>query len=151
MWSHYANAHRGVCLMYEFPNDYFMEAHPPDGRALFFVGGLPVTYGDNAFSDWLLTGDLDSPHAGAPAESAFTKLLSSKGKAWTHEEEFRIVTSKPGPLPIDPTFLKQVTFGLAISDDHKRLITQLATRNNKDVVLAPVSRSPASDFGLHFP
>lgn len=162
MWAHYADGHRGVCLMYDIPDDYLMEKHPPSGggmvrRALrdhngfFFMGGAPIKYDDNAFYNWLTEGDLDEAGTGWMPGNALAKLFSSKAKVWAHEEEFRIITSQPGRLCLDPSFLSQVVFGTATSDDHRRLIERMAKRNNPHVNVQPATRSTTADFGITFP
>jgi Protein of unknown function (DUF2971) len=152
MWSHYADSHRGVCLLYEIPHDYFMRRYSPKAdKDFFFVGGAPVLYESNAFYDWLVSGDLDFPHPGSVAENALTVLFTAKSPEWSHEEEFRIITRRPGAMTFEPSFLKQVLFGFAAPEQHRKLVTQVARRGNKDVVLSKVQRSTDSDFGLTFP
>ncbi len=152
MWSHYANSHRSVCLLYEIPDDYFMRRYNPEAdKGFFFVGGAPVLYESNAFYDWLTTGDLDSPHAGSIAENALTVLFAAKAPEWNHEEEYRIITRRPGKMTFEPNFLKQVVFGLETAEQHRRLVAQVAKRASKDIVLSEVRRSSDRDFGMTFP
>ncbi len=152
MWSHYADGHRGVCLLYEIPRDYFMSRYSPEvDKDFFFVGGAPVCYQSNVFYDWLTTGDLDSPHAGSVAENAMTVMFTAKAPEWSHEEEYRIITRRPGRMTFEPGFLKQVVFGLGTPEQPRRLITQVAKRANKDVVLSEARRSAYNDFGMTFP
>jgi Protein of unknown function (DUF2971) len=152
MWSHYADSHRGVCLLYEIPHDYFMSRYSPEAdKDFFFVGGAPVRYQSNAFHDWLVAGDLDSPHPGSVAENALTVLFTVKAPEWGHEEEYRIITRRPGKMAFEPGFLKQVVFGFGTPEQHRRLVTKVARRSNRDVVLSEVRRSSDSDFGLTFP
>jgi hypothetical protein len=150
MWAHYADAHRGVCLMYDLPVDYVGATHKrPD--EFFMLAGVPVIYGDNAFFDWLATGDLDGPPIGDPVINAVTRTLNIKASNWAYEEEFRILMSRPGRLTLEPAFLAQVTFGINTSDEHRRMITRIAKRSNQNVKIAEVKRSRSSDFGLDFP
>ena len=151
MWSHYADSHRGLCLLYDIPHDYFMRRYSPEvDKDFFFVGGAPMNY-ENTFYDWLVSGDLDSPHAGNVAENALTMLFTVKAPDWKHEEEFRIIARRPGRLAFEPRFLKQVVFGFRTPEHHRRLVGQVARRANKDVILSQVSRSSDSDFGMTFP
>lgn len=148
MWSHYANSHRGVCLLYEIPHNYFMKRYSPEAnKDFFFVGGAPVNY-KNTFYDWLTTGDLDSPHPGCVDENALTELFTVKAREWGHEEEYRIITRRPGKMAFEPRFLKQVAFGLATPASHRELLTRVARRANKDIVLSEARRSTDSDFGI---
>ncbi len=156
MWSHYADAWRGVCLYYEIPQDYFWDRYPAPTNAdlnatTFFVGGTPVRYQEDAFAGWLAVGDFSEPLPDAPVSNAAAKILSSKAPAWAHEKEFRIVTNREGALKFEPEFLKQVTFGLGASARHREMITRMARRNNSQVAITEVVRSASSDFGLEFP
>lgn len=154
MWSHYADAHSGVCLMYEIPADYFSRRYPKPSSgsqsAFYLVGASQVFYGDNAFFDWLVSGDLNQPLSGNPIENAVSRIFTSKAMAWDYEEEFRIVTSRPGGLAFESAFLKQMTFGLAVSERSKRLLTGIAKRNNRNIAISSLVRSATSDFGLEF-
>lgn len=148
MWAHYADAHRGVCLMYEIPVDFAANKYP-DGD-FYFVGSSSVSYGGNPFFDWLTTGDLAGlPVHDAPV-NAVTKLITFKADSWAHEHEYRMLMSKPGRLQLEPQFLSQVIFGMNTSDEHKKKIRQIAERRNANVTLSRVTRSPTSDFGLEF-
>jgi hypothetical protein len=151
MWSHYADSHRGVCLLYEISHDYFMSKYSPEADSgFFFVGGGPVLYQNNAFCDWLISGDLNSPHTEQVAENALTVLFTAKAPEWSHEEEYRIITRRPGKMTFEPGFLKQVVFGLGTPEQHRRLVTRVARRANKDIVLLEVRRGNDSDFGITF-
>jgi Protein of unknown function (DUF2971) len=148
MWSHYADSHRGVCLLYEIPHDYFMRRYTPEADKHFFlVGGAPVNYEDT-FYDWLTAGDLDFPHAGCVAENALTVLFTVKARDWDHEEEYRIIARRRGKMAFEPGFLKQIAFGLKTPGHHRKLLTKVAKRANKDIVLSEARRSIDSDFGI---
>ena len=154
MWSHYANSHQGLCLFYEIPSDYFSRRYPPTLAFmddLFFVGGSQIHYGDDVFYEWLLTGDHDEPLHGNFLENAVSRIFSSKAKCWGHEEEWRMITSQPGILSFEPGFLKQVTFGFAMTQQHRGLVERVARRANLNVVISEVQRSGTKDFGLIFP
>ena len=148
MWSHYADSHCGVCLLYEIPHDYFMGKYTPEAdKDFFFVGGASVNY-KRTFYDWLITGDLDSPHFGCVDENALTELFTVKAREWCHEEEYRIITRRPGKVFFEPGFLKQIAFGFATPEHYRKLLTKVARRANKDIVLAEARRSTDSDFGI---
>ena len=48
MWSHYANEHRGVCLMYRFPKEYFYDTQDR------ILGITQVHYDANPLTDWFV-------------------------------------------------------------------------------------------------
>jgi hypothetical protein len=71
MWSHYADEHKGCCLMYKFPESFI------SGNS---IGIGEVIYEDNALTQWLLndaTTDLNDFVAGL-----FQHYLSVKSPAW---------------------------------------------------------------------
>ncbi len=151
MWAHYADMHRGVCLTYEFPPTYFLDRYPPSDAAPFFVGWEAVDYGDDAYTEWLINGDLQQLHD-EPVERAASRTLVTKAECWRHEEEFRTVVSKSKwAMHFEPKFLTQVIFGLRTSDNNKMKVAALALRNNPDVVFAQATVSKTKDFGLEFP
>lgn len=150
MWSYYSSGHKGVCLRYEIPSNYFNDKYPIVDKGFYFVGGSPVEYHDDAFTNWLMQGDMDKPLAGQPTENGVAKLYSSKAKCWEHEYEFRVVTSEPGKLKFEPDFLKVVTFGMNTSSYHRKRIANAARRNNPSVVFLHPVRDGLTDFGLRY-
>ncbi len=151
MWSHYADAHRGVCLMYDIPADYFRNKYEhPDSDGFFFVGGSRIHYGDDAYCDWLKTGNLNKPLKGFPVENAVSRIFCSKAKAWKYEEEWRLVTSKPGVLQFEPTHLTQVGFGLLTPDAERKRLGEVAKRNNPNVLFSQAVKSRSSVFKIEY-
>lgn len=151
MWSHYANQHCGVCLMYEIPVDYFPRVYSHErGNNFFFVGMSPVEYGENAFFRWLTHGDLDKPEHGQPGLNAATQLLRIKGVDWEYENEYRIIFSKPGVVTVDTAFLKQVAFGFRVPDNYASLIKRSVERNSPDAKFCRAHRNPDKDLGFIF-
>lgn len=150
MWSHYARNHEGACLLYEIPADYLPTKYPPEEGPFFFVGGSPVSYNDNEYSDWLRGGDLLSP-IDDPAENAVAKMFTSKSRAWSHEEEWRIVMSEEGFIKLEPHHLTQITFGLQTPERTRKLIAEIALTKNPNTIIGSVTKSSKLDFGLNFP
>ena len=154
MWSHYCEAHTGVCMYYEIPANYFWDRYPERSESsgkldgFHFVGGCEVFYGNDSFTKWLTTGDLNYPIPDCHITSAATRIFSSKSKDWAYEEEWRIVTSRPGSLRFDPLFLKGVTFGINTIDENKTRISQIAKRHNPNVWFQQAGRANTTDFGL---
>lgn len=151
MWSHYADSHKGVCLLYDFPSDYFPQKYQHAlNDQFYFVGCAKVDYGNNDYYEWLLNGDLDDPIPNEPVVCAAAKLLVTKAKCWEYEDEARILVSKKGYIAYEKKFLKQVIFGLRTPNRQKALIRSLLRKENPDVVFAQTVRDPESDFGLSF-
>ena len=150
MWSHYADSHRGVCLMYEFPADYIPTRYAHRSSETFFVGATPVQYRDNWYFSWLCDGDMDDPIDGEPTVNAAAWILAAKSEVWSYEEEFRMIMSAPGAIQIEPEHLKQVTFGLRTSEVHKSLIKKTLMGLNDKVLFVQAYREGTTDFGLNF-
>jgi hypothetical protein len=149
MWSHYARAHQGVCLYYRFPPTYFAKRYEePDSEDFFFVGHGRVGYGDDAFLRWLLEGNLDKPNKGDHAENAVVKIMTTKARKWAYEEEWRIVTSKPGRLYFDPDYLEEITLGLRVSKDNEDRLRAIARRANPRVKFNRMSIDQSFDYVL---
>ena len=148
MWSHYADSHRGVCLAYDLEIENIYQEYPSSSD-FFLMGGASVQYGENSFSDWLLNGKLNEPIKDNPVGNAAIKIYTSKSQAWHYEEEFRLVTNKEGLIKIPPSSLKQVTFGLKISQQNKSSIKKIARMHNPDVIFSNVMKSTEDDMGLN--
>jgi hypothetical protein len=117
LWSHYADAHRGVCLKYQFRASYFLteEFH------LTTMGN--VEYLAEPLTEWLKTAPMDVYNF--VVELAH-KCLKTKSLAWEYEQEARIFRPKHGVFNISEPFLNQVYFGLRIPQADIELITNLA-------------------------
>ena len=98
-----------------------------------------------------MTGNHDEPLVGEAVENAVSRIFCTKAKQWAHEEEWRIISSQPGTLELEPSFLKQVTFGFAMPAKQRSMIERTAKRTNRDVIIGEVKRSGRTDFGLDFP
>ena len=80
MWSHYANAHRGVCIEYD------VAALPPDDPRRYAL--CPVLYSEGLFDAseylrWAREGDFNNMW--------FTLACLHKSPEWSYEKEWRLV------------------------------------------------------------
>jgi hypothetical protein len=73
MWSHYANAHHGVCLEFSVEND-------------LFCGALAIEYLERYPQLDLADDDKD----------AGLRALLTKSEHWRYENEFRLIAAAPG-------------------------------------------------------
>ena len=108
LWSHYAGEHRGLCLMYEIPDDFFND---PKNQ---IIGVCAVEYDQNPLTNWFIR---NAPENRQVDLLEFTvellrKIFSIKSKPWKYEEEIRVIREKEGTLSIPKEFLKQVCFGM---------------------------------------
>lgn len=103
LWSHYANEHKGVCLLYRFPEQFLNDPKK-------IIGVDKVRYGKNILTDWLATAPIQSSDEFV---IELTKMyLTAKNKPWEYEKETRIIRPTHGLLDMPRGFLEQVCFGL---------------------------------------
>jgi len=142
MWSHYANDHRGVSLLYSFPEAYFYDNKDR------ILGIVPVEYDTNPLTDWFISR---APNLGSFEEfgvNLVSKILSIKAKQWGYEGEARILRTTPGVEPLERNHLKQVCFGLETPEADVALITNIIRQSNYDLTLCRMVRCRETDFGI---
>lgn len=102
MWSHYADNHKGICLVF----DPFVKNPFTDFNSDRFTEGT-VDY-DNYTPINYLKSKLDG----------IKKLFLTKSNDWRHEEEFRyIIFEDYGFFSFKRDFLKGIIFGLKVKDE----------------------------------
>ena len=117
LWSHYAEKHRGVCLIYSFDDDFIRDEN--NG----IIGRSQVTYGDDKLTNWLI-GFKDKTRC-FPEE--FTKIYwTVKSHVWEYEKEVRLVRNATGVLTIPSGSIEQICFGLDTPPEQIALIQKLA-------------------------
>ena len=110
MWSHYANAHQGVCL--RFNGRKFVEK---------FVTGYPVTY----------VSDRPTIRIGFdPPLDVLGKLILNKADIWAYEEEWRFIdyNGKAGLRQLSPQTLNGVVLRCRIQSAAESAITEAIGR-----------------------
>ena len=143
-WSHYADEHRGVCLMYEFPEDFLLK---PENQ---IVGVSEVEYGENPLSDWMIQAvpdKIEDDFYDHFTTEILKKVLIVKARGWSYEKECRIIREKAGLFPIPKEFLKQVCFGLDTAESDIQLIQKIVDRSSYCVDYCRIQKLE-SDFGI---
>jgi hypothetical protein len=111
MWSHYADAHTGLCLRFDAGPDSPLR------------NARPVRYA----SEYAVCDFVTSSH-----EESIDAMIYTKAKEWAYEEEWRIHTISPvgpGVQKISPQILTGVILGARISDaDRKAVLSWVRTR-----------------------
>lgn len=144
LWSHYADEHRGVCLLYQFEEDFLLD------RCNQIVGVTKVTYGENPLSEWFMTQipeEIEDDFYKKFTTELLKRVLIVKGAAWSHETEARIIREIAGPFEIPRTCLKQVCFGLNTSLENERLVRKIVDHSGYTVKYCKM-RKAESDFGI---
>lgn len=126
MWAHYADAHTGIMFEFEQP-----------GTDTAFHG-LDVSYVDKR--------PLVDPTAFLAGDTEIKKAILTKSDDWNYEQEVRMVEYRrpPGPRCFKPSYLKSVTLGLKISDDHKQTIIDIVGRRRFAVPILQATLEPGT-------
>ena len=128
MWSHYAQHHRGICLVFDTSND--IES--------FFVA--KVRYTDeftprNYFDDYT---------------NAAMIMLTTKSNDWQYEQEYRLVNKDQGAISYHREALVGVIFGCKITQENMlSVINTIETSGYKNVEYRQAYTLPNS-FKLGF-
>ena len=144
MWSHYANAHAGVCLGFT-PHEKSLQ------KGEFFHVPLEVNYIDSYVPTNYCAEKLE----------AIKYNISTKQSMWSYEQEVRILktgfsSSETRLRKYIPTDLTGIYFGLATSDMNMNEIKKLceSTPDLRHVTLYKAKKMPASfniDFEIYRP
>lgn len=145
-WSHYADEHRGVCLLYRFQDAFLLD---PKNK---LVGISQVTYLENALTNWLTNISTFSNSTDEIADvflkGLVKKYLTVKSPAWEYEQEVRIILHRPGYLNIPRGELVQVCFGLRTPKADIELVKKLAIEHCGCKVFSQIIHDESSDFGF---
>jgi hypothetical protein len=149
MWSHYADAHRGVVFGFR----------PDAGRDSFLRLLEPVTYSDVRPSFYKFVDSLvgDMPASTAETMRAFTQSLTAvKGTQWAYEEELRVVIPSFVPegqsamfIPYYATELAELYLGHRIAAGDRDEFVASARAVNKDVAIFQARITPGA-YALSF-
>lgn len=144
LWSHYADEHRGVCLLYEFTEDFLLD------RSNEIVGVSDIEYGENPLSDWLIKSIpeqiTDDFYDHFTAE-LLKKVLVVKAGGWHYENECRIIREHAGPFSIPKGCLKQICFGMHTPEADMQLVKKIVDSSGYDVNYCRIGKRE-SDFGI---
>ena len=144
LWSHYADEHRGVCLTYEFTENFLLD------KANEVVGVSEIEYGENALSDWMIENipdQIEDVFYDDFTTELLKRVLIVKGNGWRYEDECRIIRENAGPFLIPKECLKQVCFGMHIAKSDMQLVRKIVDRAGYTVDYLQICKSE-SDFGI---
>lgn len=142
LWSHYADNHKGVSLLFRFTEQFLLA----DENKI--IGASPVNYGHDLLTEWLKTTDINPNNTDHFVEELTKIFLTAKSPAWAYEKEARILRLEHGPLSIPKGTLEQVCFGLQTPQTDIDLIIKLASEYSGCKKFGQVLRDIESDFGI---
>jgi len=136
MWSHYADSHKGVCLIYAMPMNPKKFYKPNQIKGI-----QNVKYGNNLLTEWIK----ELPNKQDIHDKAFLELyktkLTIKGTCWEYEDEVRMIRNISGIVPIDKSYLQHVCFGLETAEDEIILIREIINKFNYNVGFSKIQRT----------
>jgi hypothetical protein len=143
MWAHYADEHRGICLIYDLPDNF------RNHNLGEVIGNSAVDYGNNLIVEYFIefSQNQDRPVFRQFATLLFIKLLTSKDKCWEYEKEGRVISKQAGIKTIGKTALRQVCFGLRTPENDKALVREILDKHGYHVTIGKMERDE-NDFGL---
>lgn len=146
MWAHYAQGHKGLCLTYELPEEFWN--HELD----VVVGVSAVDYEANPVTDWFVKEAREFRENASEGFKRFgvdliIRLLTAKDECWKYEQENRLVARHPGPKPISPDALIQVCFGLDTPEADIDRVTKFLEDHKYTAAICRIVKDD-NDFGL---
>jgi hypothetical protein len=144
LWSHYGDEHRGICLMYEFPEDFCLD------RSNQIIGVSDITYGENPLTEWFIDNipdQIEDDFYEHFTTELLKKVLIIKAVGWSYEQECRIIREKAGPLSIPKEYLRQVCFGMNIPESDMHLIKKIVDGSGYTVNYCQIMKKE-TDFGI---
>jgi len=121
LWSHYADEHRGVSLLYKVPHSLILDTTTE------IVGYSGVEYGEGSLTNWLVANPVKF-HVDYYVR-IIKHALTIKGPMWAYEGESRIMRARAGQLDIEPLILTQICYGLKTPKSDKDLIRKIVASN----------------------
>lgn len=140
LWSHYADAHKGLCLIYAAPSTEFFNVNK-------IIGGLPVKYGFNQLTEWFQRLPANEKIYNRAFEEIFKTVLTIKDRCWRYEDEWRMIRKTSGIVSIDKSYLQHICFGLNTSEDDINLIRKILIKFKYDIHCSRMHRTD-DDFGI---
>lgn len=144
MWSHYADSHKGICLVYAMPESFIADT----ANSFYGIASVDYTYDPlcELFRQ-LVSHNSDLPEN--PFIDVVKKALTVKDECWSPEKEMRILRKTAGKVSIDKSYLKRVYFGLNTPDNDIELIRSILKGSNyTSVPCFKMERKSESDFGI---
>ncbi len=146
MWSHYADSHKGVCLGFDFPENW----HQLDDNEM--IGIAPVLYADEnpfiAFFTDIINHFLETtetPEWKSVWMPAMAFAYGTKGKDWWYEKEHRVIRKTSGNVAFDLSYLKEIIFGMETTQEDKALVHKILSLSGyANVTIKHIHKDPDS-------
>jgi hypothetical protein len=140
MWSHYAEAHTGLCLKYDILSDED-----------FFTSMLPVIY-DSVYPQYNFLHSVKEDYFQASEDLIFKGLLT-KSSLWSYEEEWRVIKigqGASGAHSFKKQSLTEVLFGCKASSKFIDEIREVAYKSGLSHLTFKKAQVSRTKFELMF-
>lgn len=120
LWAHYADAHKGICIEYYFPDSMVASENNPKLNCINKVSYKGVPYIQSEMIDKL------GFHEGIYAlnDDDAIRILVNKTKPWEYENEYRYLTKD---ATLDATkYIRRIILGINVDDRTKIFIDKLS-------------------------
>jgi len=141
LWSHYADDHKGACVLYRLPESFIKSP------TLHLTAGGEVGYAPDPLTNWLKTADIEGLDIDSFVGQLIHIYLKSKSPAWQPEKEVRLIRRNNGVVAIENNFIQQICFGLQTPVSDIDLVSKLAKAYCKCEKFGQMIRNK-SDFGF---
>ncbi len=146
LWAHYGDNHRGLCLTYELPENFW------NHECGDVIGVSAVDYGKNQVTQWFVENapiywDLGPSGSQQFIVELITRLLTAKDECWHYEQENRVVARYPGAKFIPRESLIQVCFGLRTPSSDIERVRKVLSHDGYNPSFCRIDRDN-NDFGL---
>ncbi|EPG67401.1 DUF2971 domain-containing protein [Leptospira wolffii] len=134
MWAHYSDQHKGICLGFEvtevqdtkmikLEKDDFLV--PTQNFPRGYLSIFDIEYDNTIPPPMNVIKDYSS--------DGIFQFLLRKNECWKYEQESRILLREDwiiqNPVRFDRAILKEVIFGLRVSDTYKKIIQNIISKN----------------------
>ncbi len=132
MWAHYADAHRGVCLVFDFLD----LANDPK------FAPIEVDYRDQPLRYRYIEHRMDDRDSFLSHVEFDQKYFGQKLSQWAYEQEVRLLSQQPGRNDYDQAALRGVIFGIRTSKADVDMVKDaLKSRARVDYAVAQYDRT----------
>ena len=128
MWTHYANAHHGICIEYAIPYDHLKsidDININDGKTVelntFYLE--EVSYADGLAVNYKHIVEAET--SGYKAERLLQSIYCLKDKTFEYEHEYRLLCFSSDSkmyASIEFDYIKKIIFGIRCSSDTRYLV-----------------------------
>lgn len=115
LWSHYADNHKGMCLVFNVP-----EKKVPNLRKVSYSKNFP------------LVGITEKPEI----YKEIIKVVTTKSIDWSYEKEYREILNMKNILNDYPGELTEIIFGCRTPFDDIQIVRDIAISKNKDIKIS---------------